>query len=475
MLKTAFDYLFEMEQEMNDLYMSMGDPDVDENTMNARMEEAGTLQDLLTAHDFYMIDAKIDEVARALGLTDLGLDRDVTELSGGQRTKVLLAKLLLEQPEILLLDEPTIYLDREHIVWLQRYLQNYEKDFILISDDIPFLNSVINLIYHMENHMLDRFVGDYDEFMIVYEMRKAQHEAAYQKQQQEIADLYAREGVNPMSGCLWSFLPFPILIALYAIIRQPLSRFRMLSKDVVTEISTLATTLGYNAELVRKGYEEIGLAKFISDNFADFSGKFDGLLNVNYNFLGLDLTVMPGDVWKDFFTGGWPVIGVVLIPFISGALSFLQSKVSMAGNVAAEGNDAAARSSRMMMWMMPLMSLWIGITLPAALGVYWIVNSLLYAIQETVLPKYYKSHMEDELSEKEKQKRDDRLRRMEAAREQQRMIAVEEAEKKTLKEKRAEKQANKSNKKKNSTNENGRVGDRPYARGRSYDPEHYGE
>lgn len=173
--------------------------------------------------------------------------------------------------------------------------------------------------------------------------------------------------------------------------------------------------LGYNAELVRKGYEEIGLAKFISDNFADFSGKFDGLLNVNYNFLGLDLTVMPGDVWKDFFTGGWPVIGVVLIPFISGALSFLQSKASMAGNVAAEGNDAAARSSRMMMWMMPLMSLWIGFTLPAALGVYWIVNSLLYAIQEKVLTKYYKSHMEDELSEKEKQKRDDRLRRMEAA------------------------------------------------------------
>ena len=293
-----------------------------------------------------------------------------------------------------------------------------------------------------------------------------------QKMNDEIQMLYAKEGVNHMSGCLWSFLPFPILIALYSIIRQPLSRFMMLSKDVVTEITTLATTLGYNAELVRKGYEEIGLAKFISDNFADFSGKFDGLLNVNYNFLGLDLTVMPGDVWKDFFTGGWPVIGVVLIPFISGALSFLQSKVSMSGNIAAEGNDAAARSNRM---MMSVMSLWIGFTLPAALGVYWIVNSLLYAIQEKVLTKYYKSHMEDELSEKEKQKRDDRLRRMEAAREQQRKIAAEEAEKKTLKEKRAEKQAAKATKKKNSTNESGRVGDRPYARGRSYDPEHYGE
>ena len=208
-----------------------------------------------------------------------------------------------------------------------------------------------------------------------------------QRMNEEMQLLYTQEGVNPMSGCLWSFLPFPILIALYSIIRQPLSRFMLLSKDVVTEITSLATTLGYNAESVRVGYEEIGLAKFISDNFSEFAGKFDGLLNVNYNFLGLDLTVMPTDVWKDFFTGGWPIIGVVLIPFISAGLSFLQSKVSMSGNVAAEGNDATARSSRMMMWMMPVMSLWIGFTLPAALGVYWIVNSLLYAIQEKVLWK----------------------------------------------------------------------------------------
>ena len=296
-----------------------------------------------------------------------------------------------------------------------------------------------------------------------------------QKMNDEMQLLYAKEGVNPASGCLWSFLPFPILIALYSIIRQPLSRFMMLSKDVVTEVTALATTLGYSAEGVRTGYEEIGLTKFIADNFAEFSGKFDGLINVDYSFLGLDLTVMPGDVWKDFFTGGWPVIGVVLIPFISAGLSFLQSKVSMAGNTASQGNDATARSTRMMMWTMPLLSLWIGFTLPAALGVYWIVNSLLYAVQEKVLTKYYKNHMEDEVSEKERQKREDRIRRMEAAREQQRRYAAEEAEKKSLKEKRAEKQAAKATKKKNSTNESGRVGDRPYARGRSYDPEHYGE
>ena len=296
-----------------------------------------------------------------------------------------------------------------------------------------------------------------------------------EKMNEELQRLYAEENVNPMSGCLWSLLPFPILIALYSIIRQPLSRFMMLSKSVVEEVTALAATLGYSAAGVRTGYEEIGLAKFISENFAEFSGKFDGLINTDYSFLGLDLTVMPSDVWKEFFTGGWPVIGVVLIPFLSAALSFIQSKVSMAGNTASQGSDPTAKSTRMMMWMMPLLSLWIGFTLPAALGVYWIVNSLLYAVQEKVLTKYFKSHMDDEISEKERAKREDRIRRMEAAREQQRRIAAEEAEKKSLKEKRAEKQAAKSNKKKNSTNENGRVGDRPYARGRSYDPEHYGE
>ena len=157
--------------------------------MNALMEEVGTIQDLLNSHDFYLIDSKVEEVARALGLLDLGLDKDVTELSGGQRTKVLLGKLLLEKPDILLLDEPTNYLDQEHIVWLQRYLQEYENAFILISHDIPFLNSVINIIYHMDNKKLTRYVGDYDKFQEVYAMQKAQLEAAYNRQQQEIADL----------------------------------------------------------------------------------------------------------------------------------------------------------------------------------------------------------------------------------------------------------------------------------------------
>ena len=186
-LASAFDFLFELEAQMNEICDKMGE--ASEEELDQYMEDLGTIQDLLTVHDFYLIDSKVEEVARALGLLELGLDKDVTDLSGGQRTKVLLGKLLLEKPDILLLDEPTNYLDVEHIEWLKRYLNDYENAFILISHDIPFLNSVINLIYHMDNQKLDRYPGDYDKFQEVYAMKKAQLEAAYNKQQKEIADL----------------------------------------------------------------------------------------------------------------------------------------------------------------------------------------------------------------------------------------------------------------------------------------------
>ena len=186
-LKSAFGPLFEMEANMNAICDRMGE--ASEEEMNEMMEELGIIQDLLMAHDFYIIDSKVDEVGRALGLDEIGMERDVTELSGGQRTKVLLGKLLLQKPDILLLDEPTNYLDVQHIEWLKRYLLDYENAFILISHDIPFLNSVINLVYHMENQRLDRYVGDYDKFQEVYAVKKAQLEAAYKRQQQEIADL----------------------------------------------------------------------------------------------------------------------------------------------------------------------------------------------------------------------------------------------------------------------------------------------
>ena len=153
-LQRAFDDLFVMEQNINDAYNRMGD--VSEDEMNKLLEQVGEWQEILEQRGFYEIDAVIERTAAGLGLMDIGLDRDVTELSGGQRTKVLLTKLLLEKPTILLLDEPTNYLDVEHIQWLQNYLQNYENAFILISHDMEFLNSVVNVIYHIEQAVLTR-------------------------------------------------------------------------------------------------------------------------------------------------------------------------------------------------------------------------------------------------------------------------------------------------------------------------------
>ena len=186
-LQSAFSHLFELEEKMNRICDAMGT--AEGNELSEMIDELGVIQDILEMHDFYILDTKVEEIARALGLDAIGLDRDVTDLSGGQRTKLLLGKLLLEKPDILLLDEPTNYLDVEHIEWLKRYLNDYENAFILISHDIPFLNSVINIIYHMENQELNRYVGDYDKFKEVYEMKKAQLEAAYKRQQKEIEAL----------------------------------------------------------------------------------------------------------------------------------------------------------------------------------------------------------------------------------------------------------------------------------------------
>ena len=186
-LRTAFNHMYELEAEMMKLYEDMAEADSEK--IDEMMEDAGEIQGILESSGFYQLGAKIEEVANGLGLGDVGLDRDVTDLSGGQRTKTLLVKLLLENPSILILDEPTNYLDHEHIVWLTRYLQEYENAFILVSHDMEFLNSVVNVIYNLDGGNLTRYTGDYENFQRMYEIQKAQELAAYKKQQAEIEEL----------------------------------------------------------------------------------------------------------------------------------------------------------------------------------------------------------------------------------------------------------------------------------------------
>ena len=288
-----------------------------------------------------------------------------------------------------------------------------------------------------------------------------------ERQQQEMADLYAREGVNPMSGCLWSFIPFPILIALYAIIRTPLRYFMSLSTSVIEEIGTLAGTLGYQAS--NNTYDQIYLAKFIHEHWESFAGKFDGLVDLNYSFLGMDLASQPSTLLSQFPGGGWPVWGILLLPVISAAAQLVMSIITMRTN-----STEGAGSAKTMMYLMPLMTLWMGYILPAALCVYWIANTAFSVIQEQVLNKRFNKILDREETDKEKAKREARAAKMMASRERmlQQQQQMEKDKSKSGNHNKKGQPAKKAEKKA-STNENGRVGQRPYARGRAYSEHHY--
>ncbi len=186
-LQGAFQELYDAEKEMLSLTEQMANNT--EKQLERLLNRYSTLQMKLEQHDFYGVDAQIEAVADGLGLTQLGLDTDVEELSGGQRTKLLLAKLLLQQPDVLLLDEPTNYLDTAHITWLRDYLQNYPHAFMLITHDTTFMNAVVNVIYHLEHKQLNRYPGTYLDFTKAYELRKKQIHQQYERQQEEIQKL----------------------------------------------------------------------------------------------------------------------------------------------------------------------------------------------------------------------------------------------------------------------------------------------
>ncbi|MEG0853456.1 MAG: ABC-F family ATP-binding cassette domain-containing protein [Angelakisella sp.] len=183
-LQDAFAGMYQLEREMLAIYDRMGEVEGEE--MERLLEDVGEIQETLEHSGFYSLDVKIAEMAGGLGLAEIGLERQVTELSGGQRAKVLLAKLLLENPMILILDEPTNFLDENHVAWLRQFLKNYENAFILVCHDTEFMNDVVNVIYHTENATLTRYSGNYQQFLDMHELKKRQLEQAFEKQQKEI-------------------------------------------------------------------------------------------------------------------------------------------------------------------------------------------------------------------------------------------------------------------------------------------------
>ena len=317
--------------------------------------------------------------------------------------------------------------------------------------------------------------------------RYAKNQAKFQEEMQK---LYEEEGVNPMSGCLWSFLPLPILMALYSIIRQPITHFMMLSKDVLQTVVQSVADAGVDltnivmmdkvtgAPALKDGlyqmaaYGQINLVKAVQEMGLSTP---DGWFNVNYKFLGLDLTTTPWEYIKSF-TFTWAVIGVILIPILAGLSQFVFSKLTM--KTQPQADAAGGASMKSMMYMMPLFSVYIAFIMPAALGVYWIAQSVFSLIQEAILNKTFSAKLSEEEEARFQARQADRQRRMEEARVQEQQRKQEEQKKKTLREKQQAAQAAKAvkaAKAATSTTEAGRVGDRPYARGRAYKADRYDE
>ena len=220
------------------------------------------------------------------------------------------------------------------------------------------------------------------------------------KLQEEMQKIYEEEGVNPMSGCLWGFLPLPILMALYSIIRQPITHFMMLSKDVLQSVVQTVADAGVDltnivmmdkatgAPALKDGlyqmasYGQINLVKTVQELGLPTP---EGWFNVNYKFIGMDLAETPWTLVKNF-TFTWAVIGVILIPILAGLSQFVLSKITMNSQPQA---NAGGNSMKSMMYMMPLMYLFFCFTVPCAFSLYYVISNVIMTVQTQVMRKIY--------------------------------------------------------------------------------------
>ncbi len=330
------------------------------------------------------------------------------------------------------------------------------------------------------------------------------HEGNPQKLNAEMQKLYREEGVNPMSGCLWSLIPFPILIALYSVVRQPLTRMMFVAQEFVTTLQDYFVGQGlYSVASGRaSAYQEIELAKLAHANWssmtADLAGKLDpNLIDLDFSFLGLNLGDQPR--WNFFMDADWsqpkvwlPALGLFLIPFISAGLSWLSMKISSESNPTA-GDAQSQATMKSMNLMMPLMSIWICFIMPAAMGIYWIANSVFGMVRDYSLTKAFKKQLdaEDQVRAAERAEQDAELeakraeyerlkaegktplnantskKKLQASEKQkldERKAALERAYRAARRERLGIKEAEKPA---------SQVGNRRYARGRAYVPDRF--
>ena len=283
-----------------------------------------------------------------------------------------------------------------------------------------------------------------------------------QKYQEELAKLYQEEGVNPMSGCLWSLLPMFLLLPLYQIVYRPITHFMGLSEETMGVVREAAIALGFDPSAGNAAYEQVALTEFISREWDSMKNTAEGLVNVDFNFLGIDLSALPTSALSGF-RWEWGIIGLLLIPFLAAGIQFLFTFVMNKTNGQAQAQQG---SMKFLNLMMPLFSLWWCFSMPAAMGVYWFFNSFFSMIQEGLMGKFYTKKLDEEEAERAAKRDAARQLRMEEAKKRA-------AEQRELEPKKPRKQPQKPAEKKVSTTEAGRVGERPYARGRSYREDRY--
>ena len=321
-----------------------------------------------------------------------------------------------------------------------------------------------------------------------------------QKYQMAVQQMYKEEGVSMGGGCLWSFIPLIILLPLYYVIREPITYMmhnsRSVSEAIVAFIQASGENLGKNSY-----YAQLAAAGHIGDYMEELKALAvtanANLQAMNFQFLGIDLASIP--TFRFWECEGWSEIGLFLIPVVSAGLQAVSMWLSQKmnnqvatnadGEQDADAAKAANQTNATMMLMMPLMSLWIGFSMPAAISIYWIAQAVFGFVQDYFLTKHYRKVYDEE--DAVKQEIAAKRRAEEAEKERQRALRREQnpdgitdnVSKKKIRQQEkeaAEKAARAYEAKKNPVQESEETkplsGDpeRPYSRGRAYDPSHYG-
>ena len=331
------------------------------------------------------------------------------------------------------------------------------------------------------------------------------------KQNEAMQALYREEGVSMGSGCLWSFIPLLILFPLFTVIREPITYILRESAEVSAEIVNVIK--GINPDLFSGNsyYAQVTAAQAISTYADELRAAIPGiseatLAGINFNFLGINLGSIPQFnvfAWEAFT---WANIGAFLIPFLSGGSQVLQMWFSQKMNDSVVTNEKGIQdkeaakksqqnqSTKMMMWMMPVMSLWIGFTVSAGLSLYWFIGGIYSMISDTIMTKRYrkiydaedavrlKKAMEEEAIEAEKERL--RAERRAANPEgqtqntskkklQKKMQLEEEATKAAAARDYAAKKGIVVEEESEAPSVMSGIPSRPYCKGRNYDPNRY--